>query len=193
MGGGRGRSRGRRLSGRRSVSPGGIAIWDFTFDGVSRLGHVFTVLILRVDVHIEDSKTDACFCEIPAYGRFDSKETVVGQRVRACYDGEHVDSDRQLLDYIYFRGRKGGPTQEGVCGDGGFEDDGFGVGMGEAVCPRAGEKGGGWAWHAGWRGYDHVGIHKVDAQVNVMVAGVGLPFVVDALNEASLDLPDDVL
>lgn len=92
------------MTGRRSISPGGIAIWDFTFDGVPRLSHVFTVLILRVHVHIEDSKTDACFREISAYGRLDSKKTVVGQRVRACYDGEHVDSGRQPLDCVYFCG-----------------------------------------------------------------------------------------
>lgn len=117
------------MSGRRSISPGGIAIWDFTFDRVSRLGHVFTVLILRVHVHIEDSKTDAGFCEISAYGGLDGKETVVGQRVRACYDGEHVDSGRQPPDSVYFRGGKGGTTQEGVCSDGWFQDDGFGVGV----------------------------------------------------------------
>lgn len=64
--------------------------------------------------------------------------------------------------------------------------------MGEAICARAGEESRR-AWYAGWRGYDHVGIHKVDTQMNVMVAGLGLPLVVDALSEASVDLPEDVL
>lgn len=65
--------------------------------------------------------------------------------------------------------------------------------MGEAVGASAGEEGGRRARHAGWRGYDHVGIHKVDAQMDVMVAGLSLPLVVDALREASVDLSEDVL
>lgn len=65
--------------------------------------------------------------------------------------------------------------------------------MGEAVGASAGEKGGRRARYAGWRGYDHVGIHKVDAQMDVMVAGLSLPLVVHTLSEASVDLSEDVL
>lgn len=73
VGRGRGRGRGRWVRRRRSIGAAAIAVCDFTFDGVPRLGHVFAVLILRVRVHIEDSKTDASFCKISANGRLDSK------------------------------------------------------------------------------------------------------------------------
>lgn len=98
------------MTGRRSVSPAAIAIRYFTFDGVPRLGHVLTVLILRVRVHIEDSKTDAGFCKISANGHLDSSQTVVSQRVCACYHGEHVDAGRQPPDCVYFCSWEGGTT-----------------------------------------------------------------------------------
>lgn len=125
----RGRGRGRRVTRRRSISAAAIAIWDFTFDGVPRLGHVFAVLILRVRVHIEDSKTDASFCKISANGHLDSKQTVVSQRVCACYYGEHVDAGRQPPDCVYFRSGEGWTIEEGIGGYGGLEDDGVRLGV----------------------------------------------------------------
>jgi hypothetical protein len=49
-----------------------IAIDCFTLDRVPRLGHVFTVLIVRVCVHIEDPEANSGFREISAYGHLDS-------------------------------------------------------------------------------------------------------------------------
>lgn len=69
---GRGRGWGRRLTGRRSGRVGAIAIDHFTFDREPRLGHVFTVLIVRVRVHIEDPEANSGFREISAYGHLDS-------------------------------------------------------------------------------------------------------------------------
>lgn len=49
-----------------------IAINYFAFDREPRLGHVFTVLIVRVRVHIEDPEANSGFREISAYGHLDS-------------------------------------------------------------------------------------------------------------------------
>ena len=68
----RGRGWRRRLTGRRPGRVAAIAINYFAFDREPRLGHVFTVLIVRVRVHIEDPEANSGFREISAYGHLDS-------------------------------------------------------------------------------------------------------------------------
>jgi len=72
-----------------------------------RFCRIFTVLILRMRVHIEDPEADTGLREISADSHLDGREAVVRKHVCTCYDREHVDSGRKSPDGVDFIGRKG--------------------------------------------------------------------------------------
>lgn len=92
---------------RRLVRETAVAVDHFTLNRMRRLCRIFTVLILRVGVHIEDPEADAGFREISADSHLDGREAVVRKRVCTCYDGQHVDSGRQSPDGTDFISREG--------------------------------------------------------------------------------------
>jgi hypothetical protein len=84
-----------------------VTVHHFTLYRVRRFSRVFSVLVLRMRVHIEDSKANAGFRKISADSHFDGRKAVVGKRVSPSYYRQHIDSSRKPPDGVNFAKRKG--------------------------------------------------------------------------------------
>lgn len=92
---------------RRLICMPTVTIHHFTLYRVRRFSRIFTVLVLRMGVHIEDSEANAGFREISANSHFDGRKAVVGKRVCTSNYREHIDSSRKPPDGVNFAKRKG--------------------------------------------------------------------------------------